>query len=705
MRESMPTIALLGNPNCGKTTIFNLLTGARQHVGNYSGVTVDSKSGIIRTDAAPVKLVDLPGIYRLGGNAPEEHVVTKVLSSGKVQAIVNVVDSTHLDRNLYLTLQLWHFNLPVILVLNMNDEAESAGIEFDIALMEKLLGVRVIRTSGNKGQGIVALKRAIKQVISHPRLFPRLKPVLYGEREDAAIQEIAHLLQECPEQDMEPDSFIAEKLLEGDEEFTTRFEAREESNQALMEDVRQLRQRLANDTGMPLAVTLADRRYGVISGLIKAVQISNRKTQLLWTDRIDSVATHRFFGIPLFLIAMYLVFYLTFTVGDPLVQMMEKFFNLLSDGVSYLLAGSPMIQSVLCDGVIGGVGGVLSFVPTILILFLCLALLEASGYMARAAFIMDRFMHKMGLHGKSFIPMLIGFGCTVPAIMATRSIESKSDRFATIFILPLMSCGARLPIFVLFISALFPSTMQAELLWGLYLLGIIIAVCTARLLKSTLFKGDDELFLLELPPYRMPSLKNLFLLMIQRAWMYLKKAGTIILFASLVLWVLNTFPQNENQSPSAQGTYSELNSQAEIPVSADTAQLQQSYSAQIGRFFEPVTQWAGMDWRTNSALIGALAAKEVFVSQLGILYSTPDVDDTDEEGGNAFLTQAIRANYTPLQGLSIMVFCLIAMPCMATFGIVRKETGSWAFAISQSLFLDALGLIMAILVYQFGLFI
>ncbi|MEG2809218.1 MAG: FeoB small GTPase domain-containing protein, partial [Akkermansia sp.] len=286
----MPTIALLGNPNCGKTTIFNLLTGARQHVGNYSGVTVDSKSGIIRTDADPVKLVDLPGIYRLGGNAPEEHVVTKVLSSGKVQAIVNVVDSTHLDRNLYLTLQLWHFNLPVILVLNMNDEAESAGIEFDIALMEKLLGVRVIRTSGNKGQGIVALKRAIKQVISHPRLFPRLKPVLYGEREDEAIQEIVHLLQECPEQDMEPDSFIAEKLLEGDEEFTTRFEAREESNQALMEDVRQLRQRLANDTGMPLAVTLADRRYGVISGLIKAVQISNRKTQLLWTDRIDSVA-------------------------------------------------------------------------------------------------------------------------------------------------------------------------------------------------------------------------------------------------------------------------------------------------------------------------------------------------------------------------------------------------------------------------------
>lgn len=704
MSAEMPSVALLGNPNCGKTTVFNALTGARQHVGNYPGVTVESKTGVFRIDGSHVKLVDLPGIYRLGGNSPEERVVTEELSSGNVQAIVNVVDSTHLDRNLYVTLQLWHFNLPVVLVLNMSDEAEASGIEFDIELLEKLLGVRVIRTSGNKGEGIDALKRAIKQAVSHPRLFPRLKPILYGEQQDAALAELTSMIEgsEC-NTDKEPDSFIAEKLLEGDDEFTTRLETRGECGRAIFEKARELRQDIAEVSGMPVAVLLADKRYGAISGITRSVQISNRNRQLFWTDRIDSMATHPLLGIPLFLGAMYCVFYLTFTIGDPLVGGMENIFGWLGELVGKWSASFPALQSLLCDGIIGGVGGVLSFVPTILILFFCLALLEASGYMARAAFIMDRFMHKMGLHGKSFIPMLIGFGCTVPAVMATRSIESKSDRFATIFILPLMSCGARLPIFVLFISALFPAAMKAEILWVLYLLGIIIAVCTARVLKSTLFKGDDELFLLELPPYRMPTLKNLFLLMVQRAWMYLRKAGTIILFASIILWFLNTYPKEDSIPGSEAPSYSSLSGEmapvvSEAPLSSTT-----SYSSRIGQFFEPLTMWAGMDWKTNSALIGAFAAKEIFVSQLGILYSADEGGDNPEE--NQVLTQAIQNNYTPLQGVAIMVFCLIAMPCMATFGIVRKETGSWGFAVGQSVFLDVLGLAFAILVYQVGLMI
>lgn len=704
MSADLPIVALLGNPNCGKTTIFNALTGARQHVGNYPGVTVESKTGVLRLTGGNVKLVDLPGIYRLGGNSPEERVVTETLSSGRVQVIVNVVDSTHLDRNLYVTLQLWHFNLPVVLVLNMSDEAEAAGIDFDVELLEKLLGVRVIRTSGNKGEGIAALKRAVRQAVSHPRLFPRLKPVLYGERQDNALTELAGMLANAPcNRDHEPDTFIAEKLLEGDDEFTTRMESRGECGLAICEKARGLRHEISSEAGMPVAVLLADKRYGAISGLTRAVQISNRNRQLFWTDRIDAVATHPLMGIPLFLAAMYLVFYMTFTLGDPLVGAMENLFSWLGGLVAGWTSASPILQSLLCDGVIGGVGGVLSFVPTILILFLCLAVLEASGYMARAAFIMDRFMHKMGLHGKSFIPMLIGFGCTVPAVMATRSIESKSDRFATIFILPLMSCGARLPIFVLFISALFRDSMQAEILWCLYLLGIVVAVCTARLLKSTLFKGNDELFLLELPPYRMPSLKNLLLLMIQRAWMYLKKAGTIILFASMVLWFLNTYPKEDSSDGAGYPAYASLDSADAPAVAKEPVQASpvDSYSSRIGRFFEPLTMWAGMDWKTNSALIGAFAAKEIFVSQLGILYSAGE--DGEPPGENQALTKAIQEHYTPLQGLAIMIFCLIAMPCMATFGVVKKETGSWGFAVGQSLFLDVLGLALAILVYQGGL--
>jgi ferrous iron transport protein B len=336
------------------------------------------------------------------------------------------------------------------------------------------------------------------------------------------------------------------------------------------------------------------------------------------------------------------------------------------------------------------VGGVLSFVPTILILFFFIALLEESGYMARAAFIMDRLMHKMGLHGKSFIPMLIGFGCSVPAIMATRSIESRRDRLATMFVLPLMSCGARLPIYILFISALFPQHYQAEILWCIYLVGIILAVFTARILKSTLFKGDDEVFIMELPPYRMPTARNLLMVMWQRALMYLKKASTFILFASVILWFLNTYPREEEVSAD----------HAALQASVETPHESSSYSAQIGRFFEPVTKWAGLDWKTNSALLGAFAAKEVFVTQLGILYSVPQDELESDEAPS--LRHQIQRNYSPLQGLCIMLICLIAMPCVATVSVMRKESGSWLFTVSNVLFLDLLGLIVAILAFQIG---
>ncbi len=691
----MPKVALLGNPNCGKTTIFNALTGARQHVGNYPGVTVESKSGVIHTNAGDVLAIDLPGVYRLGGGAPEERVVTDSLSMGDVDLIVNVVDSTNLDRHLYLTLQLWHFDLPVILVLNMTDEADAQGIQFDIALLEKLLGVRIIRTSGSRGEGIDTLKGMIGSVAFKPDGYEHPRPMPYGVTEEAIIKEIKEGIRKAsPNKDPEPESYLAEKLLEGDQDLVLRFEQRGKEGRDLINRAARLRQVLTERDNLPAPVVFADRRYGYISGLLREVLLENRRERLIWTDRLDSVATHRWLGIPLFLVAMYAVFYVTFTLGDPLVGWTESFFEWLGAKAGLLLADSPQLQSLVCDGVLGGVGGVLSFVPTILILFLFIALLEESGYMARAAFIMDRFMHKMGLHGKSFIPMLIGFGCTVPAIMATRSIESRRDRLTTIFVLPLMSCGARLPIFVLFITALFPAGYQAEILWCFYLAGILLAVCTARVLKSTLFKGGDELFIMELPPYRLPSSRNLMMVMWQRALMYLKKAGGMILFASVILWFLNTHPgQPEDEA-----------GQGDLQPVASAQVLEHSYSAAIGRFFEPVTQYAGMDWKTNSALIGAFAAKEIFVAQLGILYAVPEDGGVDDDGGGQdMLRQAIMDHYTPLQGICLMLVCLIAMPCMATVATMRKESGSWIFTLGNLLFLDALGLFLAILVYQIGI--
>lgn len=694
MKGHMPKVALLGNPNCGKTTIFNALTGARQHVGNYPGVTVESKSGIIHTESGDVLAVDLPGVYRLGGGAPEERVVTESLSDGDIDLIVNVVDSTNLDRHLYLSLQLWHFGLPVILVMNMTDEADSQGLQYDVELLEKLLGVRIVKTSGSRGDGIETLKSMIGVVACKPDGYAHPSPMPYGVTEDAVIQEMLEVLRVSDAgRDPEPETYLAEKLLEGDQDIVLRFERKGAHGREILEKATKLRRVLTERDNLPVPVVFADRRYGYISGLVKEVLLENRRERLLWTDRLDSVATHRWLGIPLFLAAMYVVFYVTFKLGDPLVGWTEMLFEWLGDKAGVLLEGAPQLQSLVCEGILGGVGGVLSFVPTILILFLFIAILEESGYMARAAFIMDRFMHKMGLHGKSFIPMLIGFGCTVPAIMATRSIESRRDRLATIFVLPLMSCGARLPIFVLFITALFPQGYQAELLWLFYLVGILMAVCTARVLKSTLFKGDDELFIMELPPYRMPTSGNLILVMWQRAVMYLKKAGGMILVASIVLWFLNTHPGSQEVDGESVAGQAAVSEQV----------LEHSYSASIGRFFEPLTQYAGMDWKTNSALIGAFAAKEIFVAQLGILYAVPGEGQASDGEHQDLLRQAIRDHYSPLQGICIMLLCLIAMPCMATVAAMKKESGSWTFTLGNVLFLDFLGLLLAVCVYQIGM--
>lgn len=709
MKKTIPTVALLGNPNSGKTTIFNELTGARQHVGNYPGVTVERITGKLRTNEGLVNLIDLPGIYRLGGGSPEEEIVTASLSSGEIDVLVNIVDSTNFERHLYLTVQLAHFNLPVILVLNMSDEAQKLGMEFDLPLLEQLLGVKVLCTTGSKGIGIRELRALIGKQAHATGELARMKPLVYGEEETDAFEELESLAVKIPTEArfVCPDSYLAEKVLEGDPDIIAKLDSGDAGVQNLLARAGQLREKITQEYEMPVAIMFADKRYGLIAGLGKEVlKINDHKKRIFWTEKIDSIVTNKFLGVPIFLIAMYCVFYVTFTIGDPLIGYAEDSIGMIGEWVSPWLEGFPQIQSLVVEGMIGGVGGVVSFLPTILILFVAIAFLEASGYMARAAFIMDRAMHKMGLHGKSFVPMLIGFGCTVPAIMATRSIESKRDRWATIFILPLMSCGARLPIFVLFISALIPQQWQAETLWSLYILGILIAVICARILKSTLFKGESELFIMELPPYRMPSFKSVLVILWRRAYMYLRKAGTIILAASIVLWFLNTYPRQdeeivEDSTPTAELAAipaTEGEEDEEDPVALAHA-MENSYSGRIGKFFEPVSKYAGMDWQANSALIGAFAAKEVFVAQLGILFAVPEDEDEDDPVN---LREAIGNHYTMLQGISIMVFCLVGFPCMASVATTRKET-SWGFAIGNTLFLDVLGFILAVAVYQLGL--
>lgn len=704
-----PQVLLLGNPNCGKTTLFNELTGTHQHVGNYPGVTVEAKVGEMRTPLGPVELIDLPGVYRLGDGSPEEQLVLEQLCRDDIQAIVSVVDSTNLERHLYLTVQLWHFHLPVILVLNMMDEAEAHGLSFRIAELEQLLGVRVVATAAPRRRGIAELRETIGRTVFEPEGVSIMKKPSYGEAVDKAVTVIAETLKASKlDHGRLPLSFSAVRVFEGNPRMEGFFREQGEEGERFLEIAGDSRDAICQEFDVLPSTLLADKRYGIIHGLIREVQegtdIDGHKVTLM----VDKVLTHRVFGFPVFLLMMMFVFYVSFTVGDPLVGMVEDACGVFGGWVSGLLAGSEFWNSLIVDGIIAGVGGVLSFVPTILILFAFLSLLESTGYMARAAFLMDRFMHRMGLHGGSFIPMLLGFGCNVPAVMATRTIESRTDRLATIFVLPFMSCAARLPVFVLFISALIPNAWQAVTMWSLYVFGVLVAVLCARLLKSSIFKGGNEIFIIELPPYRLPSMKSFLLNLRDKASGYVRKAGTFILLGSVVLWFLNTYPKEEQAAPSVEAAAAVVMPAGEEPVAIEdvneaalkAGEFSQSYAARVGRFFVPVTKYAGFDWQANSAMIGAFAAKEMLVAQFGVLFAVDGDEDLQEDDT---LQQAIAAQYSIPQGLSILVFALLGLPCMATVAVIRKETGSWGFAAAQFTISTALAFCFSVIIYQSAL--
>jgi len=678
-------VALTGNPNSGKTTVFNLLTGARHHVGNYPGVTVEKVEGRRVYNGYTLNIVDLPGTYSLTAYSTEELVARNYILDEHPDVVVDVLDASNIERHLYLATQLIEMRVPLVLALNMSDIAKSRGLEFDLPMLERLLGARVVPMVASKGQGDTALMEAIVQTAAQSKPFSPVIP--YGKDIEAELAKIESLLAGRTDiLERWGSRWTALKLLEGDTEVIGRIK-----DLPILAQVNASQQHLKSLCGDAADILIADRRYGFISGACQEAVKNPVIHRHDISDKVDIVLTHRWLGLPIFGGLMYLVFYLTFTLGSFPMDWLDSFFGWLSERV---LQGWPdghllWLRSLITDGVIAGVGGVIVFLPNILLLFLGIAFLEDTGYMARAAFIMDRIMHRIGLHGKSFIPMLIGFGCSVPAIMATRILENRRNRLATILVIPLMSCGARLTIYALLIPAFFAPHWRGPMMWLIYVIGIAAAIVCINLLRKTILRGESVPFVMELPPYRIPTVRGLLIHMWDRGWMYLRKAGTVILGLSIVLWFLMSFP-----SPPQSDAVSDNLQQA--------AALEYSIAGRIGKAMEPVIKPLGFDWKIGTALIGATMAKEVFVSQLSIVYA---LGGTDEQEQLMQLEERLAADYSPLQGFCIMLFCLLSTPCIATIAVTRKESGAWKWALLQFFGLTAIAYIVTLAVYQIGMLV
>jgi ferrous iron transport protein B len=716
------TVALAGNPNSGKTSLFNFLTGANQKVANYPGVTVEKKEGKYTYQDWQVKVVDLPGTYSLTAQSLDEKIARNFILQEKPDVVVAVLDLTNLERHLYLATQLMEMNVPLVLAMNMSDVAKKKGISYDFKKLEQLFNVSIVETVGNKGKGLEKLKDAILDRLQC-RQHCDTPTVHYQPDIEKALADIEAVLKS---EQAVPDEldvrWTAVKLLEDDPEVKKKIRS-----QRSLDIAAKAMQQLKKLTGDPTDVLIAEARYGFISGACQQALVLSTELRHDASDQIDSILLNRALGLPLFFGLLYLIFHLTFSLGAAPMAWLENIFGWLSGFIAgwWPIGSESLLKSLLVDGIIGGVGGVLVFLPNIILLFLGISILEDSGYMARAAFIVDKLMHKIGLHGKSCIPMIIGFGCTVPAIMATRTMENKRDRLITMMILPLMSCGARLPIYALIAPAFFPGLWTARIVMLLYLIGVVLALAAAKVLSMTAFKSESAPFVMELPPYRMPTLRSVVLHMWEKSWLYLKKAGTIILAISIILWALAVFPQQSDQASDAgrsviqqaQDTGRGANDQAQDtgrgaidraqePASEDSEEkgtadaLADSYIGKLGNFIAPVFKPLGFDWRIATAMLGAFAAKEVFVAQMGIVFSLGDVDEASHP-----LRQKLKQNYSPLVAFCMMLFMLIATPCMATVAITKKESGSWGWAAAQFLGLTLVAYVLTLLVYQIGTFL
>ncbi|OAB39174.1 ferrous iron transporter B [Paenibacillus macquariensis subsp. defensor] len=669
--------ALVGNPNCGKTTMFNEVTGSTQHVGNWPGVTVEKKEGKARRFKEDIKVIDLPGIYSLSPYSLEEIISRNYILEEKPDVVINIVDATNIERNLYLTTQLIELGIPVIVALNMMDALEARGDQIDIPRLEKQLGVPVIPTSANKAQGTKELIEKSLQVSQSAASEQFAGSIaLFEEKIEKSLEKLSELIIPMLGQ-MYPPRFATVKLLEGDEIVTANIKPNRELIDAICEIRSQLEQEYDND----METIVADQRYQFISKVVsKSVKKKLSVGGLTVSDKMDKILTHRIFAIPLFLLIMYVVFTITFGfIGTFTIDYIDHLINVtLADAVTTLLhdaGAAAWLDSLIVGGIIAGLGSILVFVPQIMILFFFLAILEDSGYMSRAAFMMDRLLRKIGLSGKSFIPMIMGIGCSVPAIMATRTLENEKDRRLTIILTPFMSCGARLPVYALFAAAFFANA-QSLVIFSLYLLGMVIAILSGILLRKTLFKGEAEAFVMELPPYRIPTFKGLMIHMWDRGKGFIKKAGTVIFAASVIIWFGQTFDFSLQMVDEVSG----------------------SIFGSVGTFISPFFAPLGFgDWRSSVALLTGFVAKEAVVATMGILNNLGEVGE-----GSVELMASLQTYFTPLKAYAFMTFTLLYMPCIAAFAAIKREMNSWKWTLFTVGYQTATAWIVSFIVYQGG---
>ncbi len=698
-------IALIGNPNCGKTSIFNQASRSYEHVGNYGGVTVETKVARVEYQGYTFNIYDLPGTYSLTSYSPEEIYVRNFLTESLPDVVVNVVDATNLERNLYLTTQLIDMNVKMVMALNMFDELKASGNHFDHISFSSMLGIPVIPTVGSKGKGIAILFMAIIGKFRENDVNRKRVQISYGpDIEDSVNKILQTLSKECniPLTRRVNSRFISLKLLEGDEHMQHRISDLPNTGEisTIVETERRILRELMYDEPETL---ISDARFGFISGALRETFHSSHDTRRNYSEKIDNVLTNKYLGIPIFFLFLWIMFSVTFKLGQYPMNWIEQGMNGISSLVPRVIPAGDL-QDLLMNGIIGGVGGVLVFLPNILILFFFISFLEDTGYMARAAFIMDKFMHHIGLHGKSFIPMVMGFGCNVPAIMSTRIIESRNNRLLTMLLVPFMSCSARLPVYILVISTFFPSH-QGTVLFGIYLAGILLAVFSALLFRRLFFRKGDSPFVMELPPYRMPTLRNTSRHMWNKGSQYLRKIGGIILVASILIWGLGYYPKNSllfNHKAVSLQEASFVD-----PGSLHKAGEHTSFLEDIGKMVQPVMRPLGFDWKMTISLMAGVAGKEVVVSTIGVIYNNPpgETRDLGKRMKQQVYTQGPMAGqmvYSPRATLAFLVFILVYFPCIAVVATVARESGSLWWAVFMIIYTTGMAWLLSLLTYQTG---
>ena len=727
-------IALVGNPNCGKTTLFNYASGSKEKVGNYSGVTVNSKDAVFKHNGYTFNIGDLPGTYSLTAYTPEELYVRNYISDTMPDIVINVVDASNLERNLYLTTQLIDMDIKVIIALNMYDELEAKGDNFDYKSLGKMLGIPIIPTISSKGKGITDLFEKAIEVYEDKDPIVRHIHVNYGHNIEDAISNLQSEIKIDDNKlitDRISPRFLSIKLLENDNEIEKNITSKCKNHKEILDIAITERKKLKKDLKENSETLITDAKYGFIAGALKETLTEGVLKRRKKTEMIDTFITHRLWGFPIFLLFMWLTFKATFTIGAYPMDWIEGFVGLISSTVAGTMVAGPL-KDLIIDGIIGGVGGVFVFMPNILILFFFISFMEDTGYMARAVFIMDKLMHKIGLHGRSFIPLIMGFGCSVPAIMATRTIDSRKNRLVTMLIIPFMSCGAKIPVYVLLISAFFPDH-KSSMMMLIYSIGVLIAILAALTFKKTILKEEDSPFVMELPPYRMPTFRTTLQHMWEKGVEYLKKMGGVILVGSIIIWVMGYYPREFDKSSDYNNAVTQTEKsydakiinagndqkvvdklkeqkQNELTILEEGERLSNSYIGRTGHFIEPIIKPLGYDWKMGVAIVTGFAAKEVVVSTMGVLYQADlEADEESETLISSIKDQKYiegpkkgKNVFTPLVAFGFMIFVLLYVPCVATIAAVKKESGSWKWAAFSGFYTTAVAWFAALFIYQIG---